>query len=583
MAPDQFFKPLAGPVWLRPGVFLIRMARQQPRTAAAATVVVALLGLVEGVGLGLLLPLLSLIGVETSAKAGGPAHAVERAFAVLGIPLTLISVLAVFFAVGLLQVALHATQQYLIVRSGESLTSLLRRRLFDAASQAAWSVLSAGRGAHLVNAVVSEANRIGLIYGNTITAFGLLANFLIYLGLACWLSWRFTLLMALFGGFSMLALRWLYSSSRRFGAYTSAATNRMQEVLDEHIGGASNAKLIRALGAGEWSRKAFSAAVDAVGTYARRNQGNTILIKTSVEPLGLLFIVATIYLSVTIVRLPAAELILLLIIFYRITPRLVMLQEMLQRISGVLPAYESVSKMLQSLDEAREPRAGWPFPGLRDAIELQGVRVFLGERTVLENINLTIRARTFMALVGTSGGGKTTILDVLTGVVQPDEGAVLVDGVPLSEIDLAAYRGRIGIVPQENVFFHDTVAANLRLAKSDATDAEIWDALAEAHADGFIRARGEGLDTIIGDQGLRLSGGQRQRLALARALLRKPDILLLDEPTSALDEETELIIRETLKRLHGTVTIVLISHRMSMAESADVVQSVAEGRVGQLI
>src|SRR5207244_2312080 len=143
------------------------------------------------------------------------------------------------------------------------------------------------------------------IYGNTITTFGLLSNFLIYLGLAFWLSWRFTLLMALTGGASMLALRQLYRSSRRFGAYTSAATNRMQEVLDEHIGAASNAKLIRAMGAGEWSRRTFAAAVAAVGRYTRRNQGNTILVKTSVEPLGLLFIVGTIYLSVNLVRLPA--------------------------------------------------------------------------------------------------------------------------------------------------------------------------------------------------------------------------------------------------------------------------------------
>ena len=555
------------------------MVRQQPKMAAAATTVVALLGLVEGVGLGLLLPLLSLIGIETGAKTGGPAQAVEQAFKALGIPLTLVSVLAVFFAVGLLQVALHGTQQYLIVRSGESLTSLLRRRLFDATSRANWSILSAGRGAHLVNAMVSEANRIGLIYGNTITAFGLLANFLIYLGLAFWLSWRFTLLMALFGGFSMLALRWLYRSSRRFGAYTSAATNRMQEVLDEHIGGASNAKLIRALGGGEWSRKTFSEAVAAVGAYMRRNQGNTILIKTSVEPLGLLFIVTTIYLSVTLVRLPAAELILFLLIFYRITPRLVMLQEMLQRISGVLPAYESISQTLQSLEEARERHGNRPFSGVREAIELKGVRVCRGERTLLETVNLTIRARTSIALFGTSGGGKTTILDVLTGVVQPDEGAVLVDGVPLEELDLTAYRSRLGIVPQENVFFHDTVAANLRLAKPDATDAEIWDALAAAHADGFVRARGEGLDTVIGDQGLRLSGGQRQRLALARALLRKPDLLLLDEPTSALDQETESVIRNTLKCLRGHTTIVVVTHRMSMTQDADHVYAVEAGKL----
>src|SRR5882672_11260135 len=183
---DPFFRPLVGRPSLRPLVFLARMVRLQPAMSAAATCTVALLGLVEGVGLALLLPLLGQLGLDTGGRAGGPARAVERVFVVLHVPMSLVSILVVFFLAGMAQVMLTAAQQYFIVVSGEELTALLRRRLFDAASRANWRTLAAGRGGYFINAVVSEGIRIGVLYGNSITAYGLLLNFLIYLGLAAW-------------------------------------------------------------------------------------------------------------------------------------------------------------------------------------------------------------------------------------------------------------------------------------------------------------------------------------------------------------------------------------------------------------
>lgn len=576
--PQRFFRPLSGPIWRRPIQFLGRMMRFQPRAAIAATVASALLGLMEGIGLGLLLPLLGLIGVGTPGGEGSPAYVIERAMRASGVPIALVPVLGVFFAVGLMQIALMATQQYLVVRTGEAATLRLRQQLFEAASRARWTVLAAGRGGHLINTIVSEANRVGIVFGNCITAFGLLTSFLVYMGMAAWLSWRFTLLTAGVGAVSLVGLRRLYASSRRFGAYTSAATNRMQEILNEHI---SAAKLIRGFGAGRWSRAIFTSIATDVSRYTRRNQTNTILVKGSVEPFGLLVLVAIVYLSVAVVRVAVAELLLLLLIFYRITPRLVSLQEMLQRIHGILPNYESVSEMLAGLETAGERAGGSPFASLQRGIELTHVTVGHGDREVLRDVNLVIPVHSTVALLGGSGNGKTTLIDVMSGVLQPREGQVLIDGVPLDDIDLASYRSRIAIVAQEPTLFHDTIAANLRFASPDATDDELWAALAAARADQFVRESPLGLETLAGDQGLRMSGGQRQRIALARALLRKPDLLLLDEPSSALDAETEAAIRETFRSLRGQMTIVLVSHRLSLAEDADITYLVADGTVVQ--
>jgi ATP-binding cassette subfamily C protein len=580
MNSDNTFRPFNCPVWARPVVFVVRMARLNSAMALLVAAVVVALGLVEGLGISILLPLLSRLGVDTGSREGGPARAIENVFSALGIPLTIGAVLLVFLAVGMTQIGLNAFQQYLIARSNLSLMSVLRRRLFDAASQASWTALAAGRAAHLINAVVSEVARIGAVYGDTMTALGLVFSFVVYLVLAAWLSWPLTALTALVGGISMVALRGVYRSSRRFGKYTSISTNKMQEVLHEHV---NSAKLIRALGAGAWSRSTFASSVDAVSEYALRNQGNTILVKSSVEPLGLLLITVMIYLSVDVIPLSAAEIMLMLVIVFRITPRLAVLQEMLQRISGMLPAYEAVTETLGTLQAASEPQGGTPFDGLRHGIELKKVSLRHEGHTVLDGIDLTIGARTTVALVGRSGGGKTTLLDVLSGVLTPNEGEVLVDGVPLSSFNLDGYRRRIGVVPQDNAFFHDTIAANLRIAAPSATNAEMWKALEAAHANDFVRDREHGLEAIIGDQGLRLSGGQRQRLSLARALLRQPDILLLDEPTSAIDKETEVVIRDTLKLLRGKMTIVLVTHRLEMATDADVVYTVINGQVRQTI
>jgi ATP-binding cassette subfamily C protein len=572
---NKFFKPLTGRPALRPAVFLWRMARLQSGLAVSATIVVTLLGLVEGLALTLLLPLLGTLGLDTGARAGGPARMIGRFFAAAHIPFTLPTILGVFFVAGAAQIALTALQQYLIVVAGERLTATLRLRVFEGASRAGWRTLAAGRGGYLVNAVVSEALRVGVIYGNAITAFGMVLNFAIYMALSAWVSWQFTVAVAVVGAISMVMLRSLYRSSRRFGAYTSAATNRMQEVLNEHI---LAAKLIRTFGAGAWSRGIFARSIADVAEYSRRNQVNTLIVKASAEPIGLVMLIVMIYSSITLFHLPVAELLVLLVIFYRITPRMVGLQELLQRIAGVLPGYESIVSTIERLEHAPERGGTRQLDRLNREIRLEGITIRQGLLVVLDRLSLTIPARQTIALIGASGGGKTTLLDVLAGVLPPDEGTMFIDGVPLEQFDLDSFRSRIAAVPQDSWLFHDTVRANLQFAKPEATEQEMWNALTAAHADGFLRDSRDGLDTVVGDQGLRMSGGQRQRICVARALLRGPEILLLDEPSSALDAETEALLRQTLRGLRGTMTVVLVSHRSSLADDADVVYQVSAGR-----
>ncbi|MGH9173140.1 MAG: ABC transporter ATP-binding protein, partial [Vicinamibacterales bacterium] len=197
----------------------------------------------------------------------------------------------------------------------------------------------------------------------------------------------------------------------------------------------------------------------------------------------------------------------------------------------------------------------------------------------VRQLDMAIRQGTLTALVGASGAGKSTVADLLLGLLTPTEGQILVDGQPLTPDRLKAWRSQVGYVPQDTFLVHDTVRANLLWARPEASESDLWQALHLAAADEFVAGLAEGLDTVIGDRGLLISGGERQRLAFARALLRKPRLLILDEATNALDAENQSRIQRAIERLRHTTTIVMITHRLSTVRSADMIHVMDAGRL----
>jgi ABC-type multidrug transport system fused ATPase/permease subunit len=200
---------------------------------------------------------------------------------------------------------------------------------------------------------------------------------------------------------------------------------------------------------------------------------------------------------------------------------------------------------------------------------------------VLSKIDLEIKKGAFVAIVGSSGCGKTTMLRLLSKMLEPTAGRVLVDGKDLRTVDGASWRNIIGVVPQESFMFNDTIYQNLRVGKDDATDDELIRAAKAAHAHEFIAALADGYHTIIGDRGSQLSGGQLQRLAIARALVRNPQLILMDEATSNLDTESEIAIKRAINELAGRSTIVVVAHRLSTVMAADHIYVVDDGRVAE--
>ncbi|MHA7627770.1 ABC transporter ATP-binding protein [Corallococcus sp. M7] len=249
-------------------------------------------------------------------------------------------------------------------------------------------------------------------------------------------------------------------------------------------------------------------------------------------------------------------------------------------LSQVLTGLAAAERLFALADSPVPPDVGAEAPPLSRALELSGVRATYSDgREALKGVDLTIPAGARVALVGPSGAGKTTLFSVLLGFLPPSGGEVKWDGVPLSSLKASSVRAQLAWVPQEPVLFSGTVRHNLRLGQPDATDDALWEALRLAHAEDFVRALPGGLDEPVGERGSRLSGGQRQRLALARAFLRRPSLLLLDEPTSALDATSEAAVGAGLAALMKGRTVLVIAHRLSTVRDADLIAVVEGGQV----
>jgi subfamily B ATP-binding cassette protein MsbA len=272
--------------------------------------------------------------------------------------------------------------------------------------------------------------------------------------------------------------------------------------------------------------------------------------------------------------------------FFSFLAALLMLYAPIKGLSGVhntiqegLAAAQRVFGLLDLQPSIQDPSGARDLPPITREIVYQGVSFYYDDRPVLRDIDLTVRRGEMVALVGPSGAGKTTLLNLLPRFYDVSRGAIKIDGLDLREVTLASLRAQMGLVTQQIILFNDTVRYNVAYGRIEAGEEEIINALRAAYAYDFVMQLPQGLDTVIGEQGVRLSGGERQRLAIARALLKDPPILILDEATSSLDSEAEREVQQALDRLIKGRTTLVIAHRLSTVRNADRIIVLAEGKI----
>lgn len=555
----------------------LRHARWRMAGSAALLVAVALL---EASGLLLLMPLVELLGLGEVQAAAGLAKVWRKVFSGLGVTPGFELVLCSFVSLLVLQAVLRRLADHHNARIEASYTAHLRDRLYAALVNARWLAFTRLRAADLTRALTQEVDHAGFAAQQGVTLAGLVGLALVHLAVALLLSPPLTALALGCGVAVAVALRPLNRRAHEAGKVGQQCRAEMSAAIAEHLAGF---KVAKSHGRGGHHLDLFRRATHAIAEHFVASRHVFSASRVFFELAGWVALMAFLYVAVAWARLGTAQLVLMVFVFTRLLPRIGAIQSTWQHIVHYQPAFDAVEKLRAELEAAREELAeGAPGLELRREVRLENVSFHYdpaGERAAVRNVSLALPARRMTALVGASGAGKSTLADLVLGLLTPTAGRVLVDGEPLDAARLAAWRNSIGYVPQEPFLFHDTIRANLLWARPGATEDELQTVLRAAAAAEFVARLPQGLDTVVGDRGVRLSGGERQRLTLARALLRRPALLLLDEATSSLDNENERFVQAAIEKLQGELTIVVIAHRLSTVRQADQVVVLADGQV----
>ncbi len=540
------------------------------------------LGAIEGSTLLLGLPLLQTVGMTRHQAAGRLDQLLEHLHA-LGLPDTLLGLLLLFLGLTALRTAISMQLARLNSRIQSGFVHFLRTRLHHALLTAEWSVFLRQRASDIVRALGGETAMCGT--GAGIIA-GLGSHFLqTFAQIAvAWLISPAVTLTALAAGIVLVFLiRPLTVRVQRHSWSGQVDRGALAAIVTDHIAGL---KLAKAHGA----TAAYSRLFDEI-TRSLRDRDVAIATGQAHASAGFnlgatIALCGFLWFAVTVQGLQGAELALLALIFLRLALRMMNLQTLLQRFALVLPAFGAIDELQRAWNSAAEPAVDPAEPGplaLRQAVDLREVsfRYPGRDQLVLQDVSLRLPIGQTIALCGPSGAGKSTLADLILGLIQPTVGQVQLDGRPLNPTQLHRWRRAVAYVPQDVFLFHDTIRANLAFLAPAADEAQMRAALHAAAALDWVERLPQGLDTVVGDRGIRLSGGERQRIAIARALLRQPALLVLDEATSALDRSNERMVQQAIESLHGSTTILIIAHRLSTIRHADHVVVLEDGRITQ--
>jgi len=542
-------------------------------------------GLIEGVSLTALLPLLNQVLVKPGTP-GGDASGVEADTGVgdflLGaieaagftpsiVVLLIIILLGAIFKGGLTLLAKQKVG-YIVAHVATDLRlSMLRAML---ASR--WEYFLHQPVGQLTNSMSIEAVRAANAYLYGATLISLVIEAMVYLTIATLVMWQAALVALLVGLLSYWVLGSLVKTARKAGKRQTKFTRSMIARLADIL---LSVKPLKSMGRERLVNTVLMSETKNINLALRREVLSAEVLSAGQEVLFALVLVVAMYVTLVRLELPIATVMVLGFLMHRILRNTGRIQRMYQKMAVCESAYWSIQKTIEKADLAIEHPGGKLTPTLEEGIELRGVSFSYDDKRVLDELNLTIPAGSFAALIGPSGSGKTTILDLIIGLMQPTSGEVLVDEVPLQDLDMHRWRRTIGYVPQETVLLHDSVFNNVSLGDPGISEADVVSALQAAGAWVFTEKLTEGIHSSVGERGGMLSGGQRQRIMIARALVHRPRLLILDEATTALDPQSEAAICETLQNLRGRQTILAISHQPALLEAADRAYRMQDGHV----
>ncbi|MFC5278294.1 ABC transporter ATP-binding protein [Halorubrum rubrum] len=558
---------------------LYRVAAYRPVLTAFIIVFSFFAALLEGVGISFILPIIELAqsGGAPSESADGYAGVFLQLYEFLGVPFVIEWLIV---GVALVMVARY-TASFLVSWLRVALKTYYVRHLqteaFESALDARVAYFDSEGSDDVMNAIVTQAEYAGKVIKDFVKFFEQLLLALMYLGIALYLSWELTLFGAVVLGGLTYLFRNVLEPGYALGDLVADANERIQETVQAGTQGIRDVKLFQM---DDELFSSFSDHVDQYTTSSVHLGRNQAAIQDFYNLLAAVMVFVMIYAAINLTSMDLSSLGVFLFAMFRLAPRVSSLNRRFYKFEGRLPHLVRTQLFVEELKRNEEPtEKEQPVPDDPFPIAFEDVTFSYEDETVLRDVSFDVDSQEFVAFVGQSGAGKSTVASLLARMYEPDTGDVTADGVPIDEFDIDEWRGRVAIVRQDPFIFNETLEYNLTIGNRSASRTEIERVCEIAQVTEFLDDLPRGYETELGDNGVRLSGGQRQRIALARALLKDADVLILDEATSDLDTGIESDVQREIERMNREYAIVAIAHRLSTVRGADRIYALEDGRI----
>lgn len=531
-------------------------------------------GVLDGVSLTTLLPMIGMLSGEAGVKTGKFQTFLNDIVQMTHVQVTLgMLCILIIVAVSLKAIINLQINRYVGIVIAE-IASDLRHQIISRLLAARWSYFTVNPIGRFVAAMLTEANLAGTAYRSALTVVAMLIRAVVLAGVALLFGWQIAFVAILLGILMGLIMRSFTLVSRRASKkFRESLSYLVADLMDLIIG----FKPLKAMGREGIIIENLRREIGKV----KESLYDLVMMQQLTNALPDLLIACSLAAGIYVVNLHFGIAIEPSIAFavatFGLMNSVARVQKAAQDLAQSDTMYWAILRLVREIEGEAEPHQGRRPPTLTSVIELRQVSFTYGRGPVLNDVTLEIPVGRITTLVGESGSGKTTIVDLILGLFVPTSGQILIDNIDLTEVDMDMWRSSIGYVPQEALLFNDTIEANITLGDPHLSRIDVLRSLELAGLSSFIDSLPNGLATLVGERGMMISGGQRQRLALARALVHRPRLLILDEATSALDPQTEAEICAAVRQQAGEMTIIAITHQKSWVDAADRVYLIDHG------
>jgi subfamily B ATP-binding cassette protein MsbA len=531
----------------------------------------------DGIGISMLMPLLESVEI---AKGVDKTNWLFKITQILGVYGSLKGVLLFMFGVFLFKAIARFSMGWFQANLNRALQLKLKKQMYQDVLEVDYRYYLKHNTGHFIT--VLNTHLVSLI--NSFNSFVQFVTALImtltYMVMAAVLSWQVAIISLIIGSIVIGLLSYVVKYIKNLSRKSANVDKKNSQIAIQAI---YAFKYVVSTSSYAPIQKLFNDSITKISLLTFKTQIAQSFIRSLQELVTVSLLISLILVEVVWMKQPITAVFVVLLLFYRGINQMLNIQNNYQTLISQIGNIESAENELQNLQKYKAVSGNIVVqkPLNSESIFFEGVYQKYRDQSdyVLQDVHMEIPKNQTVALVGPSGAGKSTMVDILTGLLKPTKGYVLFDSIPLREIDYRSWRSRIGYVNQDVMLFDDTLWNNITMFDPEATEEQIKKACLSANIWEFVSGTEEGLQTKIGDRGIRLSGGQRQRLSIARELYKQPDLLILDEATSALDAESESVIKEAIESLKGKMTVVIIAHRLSTIKDADKVYVMDKGKI----